>query len=198
MDALSVVMPEGPLVRDRGVSTALVDGIVSITRSTSALTRMLFETVRNLAANPNSSISKPAQITLSLVIFAQSTPLVLALRFAASIPTIRLMPAIAHEVRRLAAGIAAIGQGGAQLEYARLVDAPGSTLLAGKCLPTLAAIGQYVATQQEGDRWSQVNLPRLPSHQVLEMGKMLYLQWVRLPQEVGGETFDEDDEIEIE
>ena len=77
--------------------------------------------------------------------FAQATPFVLALKFVLDIEPIKRMPALAFEVRRVAAGILATRGSEGGIEYARLVNSAGSSLLAGKSVPTLATIGKYIA-----------------------------------------------------
>ena len=180
VDAMGAALLEGPFIRERVISDEMLGQIVTVARSSSALARVLFGIVRELASSNRQAVAKPAQITLSLVAFAQATPFVLAVRYALDVEAIARLPGLAGEVRRVAAGIEAVKATDYGVEYARLADVRGATLLAGKCVPTLAAIGQFIAVQQEGERWGQVALPRNAAPNVVEMGKRLYLQHVQL------------------
>ena len=67
---------------------ALVESISNIARTSPAICKMLLTMVQGLSESSRGDISKPAEVTLTLVSFAQATPLILATRFALSCPAI--------------------------------------------------------------------------------------------------------------
>ena len=119
----------------------------------------LFKIVRTLSEHDMSAISRPELTALALGSFAQMTPSVPALRFTLSVPGVRNLPQPSKELRRLKAGLQAIDETGVDLEYARIADAQGASLLARKSLPNLAAIEKQIAMVYGGTRWSQVKIP---------------------------------------
>ena len=86
--------------------------------------------MQNLSASPIDAIRRPAMTTLSLVAFAQMTPL----RDALSVASVETMAELIIELKRLAAGLLAVKSAGVSLEYARIMDVSGAGLLAGNCM----------------------------------------------------------------
>ena len=107
------------------------------------------------------------------------------------------MPALAFEVRRVAAGILATRGGEGGIEYARLVNSAGSSLLAGKSVPTLATIGKDIAINREGDRWKQVSLSKSCSQEVVEAAKRVYIQFIQLPKQLGSDASESDSDDDL-
>ena len=66
----------------------LVEGISTIARANPAICKMLLGMVQGLAESSRGDISKAAEVTLTLVSFAQATPLILATRFALPCPAV--------------------------------------------------------------------------------------------------------------
>ena len=127
-----------------------------------------------MSSSSTDAVARPAVTTLSLISFAQMTPLVLALRFALTVPGMEEVSELTVELKRLAAGLSAIELTNEKLEFARLRDLPGAGLLAGKSLPNLSAIGKRIAIQLEGDRWANVKLPTGSSELVIAAGMYIY------------------------
>lgn len=142
---------------------ALVESVSNLARTSPAVCKMLLCVVQGLAESSRGDISKPAEVTLTLVSFAQATPLILATRFPLSCPAVAKIDGFGLELRRLAAGIASMAQMGIQLKYARLLSPHGASLLGSKCYTTLAHLGRFIAQEVDSPRWGQVKLPALAS-----------------------------------
>ena len=151
-----------------------IDEVSQLARSAPKLVATLFDIVRDLSSSSTDAVARPAVTSLSLISFAQMTPLVLALRFALTVPGMEEVSELTVELKRLAAGLSAIELTNEKLEFARLRDLPGAGLLAGKSLPNLSAIGKRIAIQLEGDRWANVKLPTGSSELVIAAGMYIY------------------------
>lgn len=144
--------------------------ISELARTSPGVCKMLLTMVQGLAESSRGDISKPAEVTLTLVSFAQATPLILATRFALSWCAVAKIKGLGLELHRLAAGISSMAQVGVQLKYARLLSPHGASLLGSKCFTTLAHLGRHI----DSPRWGQVKLPALASNSLLETGKRVY------------------------
>ena len=84
--------------------TSIIDEIAEDARTTPKLVASFFTIVQNLSASPIDAIRRPAMTTLSLVAFAQMTPL----RDALSVASVETMAELTIELKRLAAGLPAV------------------------------------------------------------------------------------------
>ena len=112
------LIPEADVIFGRSATfpAALVESVSNLARTSPAVCKMLLCVVQGLAESSRGDISKPAKVTLTLVSFAQATPLILATRFALSCPAVAKIDGFGLELRRLAAGIASMAQMGTQLK----------------------------------------------------------------------------------
>ena len=62
------------------------------------------------------------------------------------------------------AGLPAVEESSTKLEFARLSDVPGASLVTGMRLPNLAAIWKEIAVAVDGPSWSQVR-QQIPNEQ---------------------------------
>lgn len=62
----------------------LAEGLTDLARTSPAVCKMLLSLVQSFSSSSRTDLSKPAEVTLTLVAFAQATPLILATRFALS------------------------------------------------------------------------------------------------------------------
>ena len=189
----ALTCPEIPILRNMS-NQSFINDVTRVARGAPKLVASLFDIVVDLSASSDESVSRPAVTTMSLVAFSQMTPVVLALRFALTVPGMDEISELTIELKRLATGLAAIESTNERLEYARLRDLPGAGLLAGKSLPNLSTIGKRIAIQLEGERWAQVKLPAGTSDVAIMAGMHVYGLHTTKITEMGPADADQEDD----